>query len=88
MARGGRSNAGGKGAQGNLNQNGEILAILDSSSPYFLHSGDHPGLNLVSNLLNGVNYHTWQSCNGDGSYSEEQNQFLLMVRFSDLLQLI
>ncbi|KAL5556865.1 hypothetical protein UlMin_039101 [Ulmus minor] len=59
MARGG-SNNGGKGSIGNSNQNGEITAIEDSSSPYFLHNGDHPGLNLVSNPLNGANFHTWR----------------------------
>ncbi|KAL5562858.1 hypothetical protein UlMin_032605 [Ulmus minor] len=58
MARGG-SNNGGRGSVGNSNQNGEITAIEDSSSPYFLHNGDHPGLNLVSNPLNGANFHTW-----------------------------
>ena len=58
MVRGG-SNNGGKGAQGNPNQNGEIIAIEDSGNPYFLHNGDHQRLNLVSNPLNGVNYHTW-----------------------------
>ncbi|KAL5566920.1 hypothetical protein UlMin_030084 [Ulmus minor] len=55
MARGG-SNNGGKVTQ----HNGEIFAIEDSSSPYFLHNGDHPGHTLVSNPWNGVNYHTWR----------------------------
>ncbi|XP_024019325.1 uncharacterized protein LOC112090984 [Morus notabilis] len=31
----------------------------DSSSPYFLHNGDHPGLVLVSHHLTGSNYNTW-----------------------------
>ncbi|GKU92898.1 hypothetical protein SLEP1_g6561 [Rubroshorea leprosula] len=35
------------------------LLVLDSSSPYFLHSSDHPGLNLVSSPLNEANYSTW-----------------------------
>ena len=30
------------------------------SSPYFLHSADHPGAILVSTLLNGDNYPTWK----------------------------
>ncbi|XP_073152734.1 uncharacterized protein [Henckelia pumila] len=31
----------------------------DSSSPYFLQNGDHPGLKLVSHLLVVSNYNTW-----------------------------
>ena len=30
----------------------------NTNSPYFLHSGDHPGLILVSHPLTGPNYHT------------------------------
>lgn len=33
--------------------------VEDSSSPYFLHNGDHPGLVLVSHPLSGNNYNTW-----------------------------
>ncbi|XP_024032616.1 uncharacterized protein LOC112095167, partial [Morus notabilis] len=29
------------------------------NSPFFLHSGDHPGLALVSHILTGPNYNTW-----------------------------
>ncbi|RVW95994.1 hypothetical protein CK203_027647 [Vitis vinifera] len=53
-----------KGGSGNGNRGGqvnsEIVVVEDSSSPYFLHNGDHPRLNLVSNLLTGANYHTWR----------------------------
>ncbi|XP_059596413.1 uncharacterized protein LOC132254553 [Vitis vinifera] len=53
-----------KGGSGNGNRGGqvnsEIVVVEDSSSPYFLHNGDHPGLNLVLNLLTGPNYHTWR----------------------------
>ncbi|XP_061365822.1 uncharacterized protein LOC133309099 [Gastrolobium bilobum] len=31
----------------------------DSSSPYFLHSNDHPGLVLVSHCLSGSNFNSW-----------------------------
>ncbi|KAJ9698651.1 hypothetical protein PVL29_007626 [Vitis rotundifolia] len=31
----------------------------DVSSPFFLHSGDHPELILVSHHLTGSNYNTW-----------------------------
>ncbi|KAL5545588.1 hypothetical protein UlMin_005275 [Ulmus minor] len=31
----------------------------DSSSPFFLNNGDHPGLIHVSHPLTGNNYHTW-----------------------------
>ena len=34
-------------------------AIDDSSSPFFLHHSDSPGLVLVSQLLNGDNYASW-----------------------------
>ncbi|KAF8397472.1 hypothetical protein HHK36_016389 [Tetracentron sinense] len=34
--------------------------INDVSSPYFLHSSDHPGTILVSSLLIGENYPTWK----------------------------
>lgn len=33
---------------------------IDVSSPYFLHTSDHPGLLLVSHKLSGGNYHTWK----------------------------
>ncbi|RVW20422.1 Retrovirus-related Pol polyprotein from transposon RE1 [Vitis vinifera] len=53
-----------KGGSGNGNRGGqvnsEIVVVEDSSSPYFLHNGDHPGLNLVSNLFTRANYHTWR----------------------------
>ena len=55
IARGGSSN-GGHGGQ----SHSEIVVVEDSSSPYFLHNGDHPGLVLVSNPLTGANYHTWR----------------------------
>jgi hypothetical protein len=32
---------------------------IDDSSPYHLHHGDSPGTVLVSQLLDGDNYHTW-----------------------------
>lgn len=28
-------------------------------SPFFLHSADHPGLSIVTHLLDGTNYNTW-----------------------------
>ncbi|KZV48565.1 hypothetical protein F511_32101 [Dorcoceras hygrometricum] len=34
-------------------------ALEDTSSPYYLQNGDHPGLLLVSNLLVGSNYNIW-----------------------------
>jgi hypothetical protein len=35
------------------------FAFSDSSSPYYLHHGDSPGSILVSQVLQGDNYHTW-----------------------------
>ncbi|XP_073271537.1 uncharacterized protein [Primulina huaijiensis] len=43
--------------QATTSQSGRI--IDDSSSPYFLQNGDHPGLVLVSHFLAGNNYNTW-----------------------------
>ncbi|KAJ9682347.1 hypothetical protein PVL29_018297 [Vitis rotundifolia] len=37
----------------------KVSAMKDVSSPFFLHSGDHPGLILVSHNLTGNNYNTW-----------------------------
>ncbi|XP_061366043.1 uncharacterized protein LOC133309296 [Gastrolobium bilobum] len=34
-------------------------SMEDSSSPYFLSSGDHPGLTLVTHVLLGSNFHSW-----------------------------
>ncbi|KAF7123853.1 hypothetical protein RHSIM_Rhsim12G0120200 [Rhododendron simsii] len=34
-------------------------SVIDTSSPYFIHSSDHPGLVLVSKRLNGDNYGMW-----------------------------
>lgn len=31
----------------------------DTSSPFFIHHSDHPGMVIVSKLLNGDNYGTW-----------------------------
>ncbi|KAL5554930.1 hypothetical protein UlMin_037166 [Ulmus minor] len=54
MAKGSGKNNGGRGGQG------EVVSTDDSSSPFFLNNGDHPGLNLVSHPLTGSNYHTWR----------------------------
>ncbi|RVX06746.1 hypothetical protein CK203_015135 [Vitis vinifera] len=35
------------------------LPMEDSSSPFYLHNGDHPGLILVSHHLSGSNYNNW-----------------------------
>lgn len=37
----------------------ESPAQNDIHSPFFLQSGDHPGLALVSHLLTGTNYNNW-----------------------------
>jgi hypothetical protein len=38
----------------------QISDVSSPSSPYFLHSADHPGAVLVSNSLTGDNYITWK----------------------------
>ncbi|XP_073298533.1 uncharacterized protein [Primulina huaijiensis] len=45
-------------SQASSSQIGRV-ALEDSSSPYFLQNGDHPGLVLVSHSLAGNNYNTW-----------------------------
>ena len=35
------------------------MPVEDSSSPYYLHPSDNPGLQLVSQLLVGSNYINW-----------------------------
>ncbi|KZV13796.1 hypothetical protein F511_45032 [Dorcoceras hygrometricum] len=37
---------------------GKVI-FKDSSNPFYLNNGDHPGLILVSNPLTGNNYNTW-----------------------------
>ena len=34
-------------------------AIIEASDPYNLHHSDHPGMVLVSKVLEGDNYNTW-----------------------------
>ncbi|XP_073049302.1 uncharacterized protein [Primulina eburnea] len=41
------------------NNSGGRVSYEDSSSPFYLQNGDHPGLVLVSHLLAGNNYNTW-----------------------------
>lgn len=50
-----------KGGQPANNQAQQVNRVMseDSLSPYFLQSGDHPGIILVSHLLTGSNYNTW-----------------------------
>lgn len=37
-----------------------LISVNDVSSPYYLHSSDHPGAIFVSNILVANNYVTWQ----------------------------
>lgn len=54
MAKGGQTS----NAQAPNPQNVRVVAE-DSSSPFHLQNGDHPGLILVSHSLTGGNYNTW-----------------------------
>jgi len=36
-----------------------IESYDNAHSPFFLHSSDHPGLNIVSHVLDGSNYNNW-----------------------------
>ncbi|RVW62048.1 hypothetical protein CK203_064921 [Vitis vinifera] len=56
MARG-RYTTGSSNRFGTLDSTHSELSQMDNSgSPYFLHNGDHPGLNLVSHHLTDSNY--------------------------------
>lgn len=48
-----------KGGQASNAKNAARASSDDSSSPYYLHNGDHPGLNLVSHVLASNNFNTW-----------------------------
>jgi hypothetical protein len=38
-----------------------ILSSIDNPrNPYYLNNGDNPGIHLVTEKLNGENFHTWQ----------------------------
>lgn len=50
----------GAGTQNRVVVGASLPSVMeDSTSPYFLHHGDHPGLSLVSHQLVGPNYNTW-----------------------------
>ncbi|XP_073153966.1 uncharacterized protein [Henckelia pumila] len=60
MARGGGSIAGNNNNQAPLNPiQMNHTYVEDSNSPFFLQSGDHPGLILVPHQLTGSNYTIW-----------------------------
>jgi predicted YcjX-like family ATPase len=42
-----------------LSLNTSSSSKMDCSNPLYLHNGDNPGSNLVSQLLTGENYYTW-----------------------------
>lgn len=48
-----------KGNQSQVMNNQTRVPSEDSSSLFYLHNGDHPGLMLVSHPLTGTNYNTW-----------------------------
>ncbi|XP_061351894.1 uncharacterized protein LOC133296862 [Gastrolobium bilobum] len=61
MARGSNTNntAAGSRPATTSSASSSSVSMEDSSSPYFLSSGDHPGLTLVSHVLLGSNFHSW-----------------------------
>ncbi|XP_024022817.1 uncharacterized protein LOC112092002 [Morus notabilis] len=61
MARGGQQNHFEPLATTPASGSSQRLAstMEDSNSPFYLHSGDNPGLTMVSHPLNGPNYNTW-----------------------------
>ncbi|XP_073022626.1 uncharacterized protein [Primulina eburnea] len=55
MARGNQAST---SSQAMNNSSGRLVSE-DSSSPFYLQNGDHPGLVLVTHPLTGTNYNTW-----------------------------
>ncbi|XP_021906250.1 uncharacterized protein LOC110820924 [Carica papaya] len=61
MARGGDSSNPQLDSSTAHNPQADQAAMSDNiHNPFFLHSGDHPGLILVTHVLNGNNYNTWK----------------------------
>ena len=49
---------------------------IKSSDPYFLHSSDHPGIVLVTKLLNRDNYSTWSHSMGIALSAKNKSGFV------------
>ncbi|KAL6327013.1 hypothetical protein AAG906_013180 [Vitis piasezkii] len=47
-----------RGGYGTATQSNQSL-MENTNNPFFLHSGDHPGLVLILHLLTGSSYNTW-----------------------------
>ncbi|XP_061340934.1 uncharacterized protein LOC133287358 [Gastrolobium bilobum] len=58
MARG-NNNRPPNSSSSNLAATGTSSLMEDSSSPYFLHNSDHPGMILNPHLLSGSNFNSW-----------------------------
>ncbi|XP_061368074.1 uncharacterized protein LOC133311079 [Gastrolobium bilobum] len=50
--------------------------VEDTNSPYYLHNADHPGLVLVTHLLTGTNYHTWNRAMSMALTAKNKYQFV------------
>ncbi|XP_010252993.1 PREDICTED: uncharacterized protein LOC104594401 [Nelumbo nucifera] len=60
-----------------LHQNLSMEARTDTtSSPFYLHPSDNPGLILVSDLLTGDNFHTWQRAMKTGLRAKNKYKFV------------
>lgn len=40
----------------------ETKAVVDTSSPYYLHPSDHPRMNICLVIWKGENYQEWERC--------------------------
>ena len=40
---------------------GTLVPIENSRSPYYLNNGDHPGIRIVPDSLTGDNYQSWRT---------------------------
>ncbi|RVW45131.1 hypothetical protein CK203_067641 [Vitis vinifera] len=62
------------------------LPMEDSSSPFYLHNGDHPGLILVSHHLSGSNYNNWSRVMMMGLTTKKQGGIHRWLHFSTYLR--
>ena len=44
-----------------VSNQGTLVPIENSRSPYYLNNGDHPGIRIVPDPLIGDNYQSWRT---------------------------
>lgn len=51
-------------------------SFVDTSSPYYVHPSDHPGLNVCAVLLKGDNYPEWELCFNNALHAKGEYEFI------------